>query len=72
MYFVGDMVRPGLLGQHPSLTDLDEGDLKYSTDFRSVYAAVLEDWMGAPSDKVLGKSYKKAQLLAKTAPAVKR
>src|SRR6185503_9680745 len=59
MYFVGDMLRPGLLGEHPSLTDLDEGDLKFSVDFRSVYAAVLEDWMGAPSTKILGRPFKK-------------
>jgi uncharacterized protein (DUF1501 family) len=63
MYFVGDMIKPGLLGQHPSLTDLDEGDLKYNVDFRSVYAAVLEDWMGAPSEKILGHPYKKAKVI---------
>lgn len=63
MYFVGDMIRPGLLGDHPSLTDLDDGDLKFNVDFRSVYANVLEDWMGAPSDKVLGKQFKKAKIL---------
>lgn len=62
MYFVGDMIKPGLLGDHPSLTDLDEGDLKFNVDFRSVYASVLEDWMGAPSEKILGRKYKKAQV----------
>jgi uncharacterized protein (DUF1501 family) len=36
MYFVGDMIRPGVLGDHPSLTDLDDGDLKFNVDFRSV------------------------------------
>ena len=63
MYFVGEMIKPGLLGEHPSLTDLDEGDLKYNVDFRSVYAAVLEDWMGAPSDRILGKGYRKAKII---------
>ena len=63
MYFVGEMIKPGLLGEHPSLTDLDEGDLKYNVDFRSVYAAVLEDWMGASSDKILGKGYRKAKII---------
>jgi uncharacterized protein (DUF1501 family) len=63
MYFVGDMIKPGLLGDHPSLTDLDDGDLKYNVDFRSVYTAVLEDWMGAPSEKILGKAYKKAKII---------
>lgn len=63
MYFVGDMVRPGLLGQHPSLTDLDQGDLKFNVDFRSIYAGVLEDWMKSPSEKILGGSYRKANLI---------
>jgi uncharacterized protein (DUF1501 family) len=63
MYFVGDMVKPGLLGRHPSLTTLDGGDLVFNVDFRSVYAAVLEDWMGTPSKQVLGRAYRKAVIL---------
>jgi uncharacterized protein (DUF1501 family) len=63
MYFVGDMIRPGVIGNHPSLTDLDEGDLKFNVDFRSVYAAVLEDWLGADAQQVLGKTYRKAKII---------
>jgi uncharacterized protein (DUF1501 family) len=63
MYFVGDMIRPGVIGNHPSLTDLDEGDLKFNVDFRSVYAAVLEDWLGADAQQVLGKPYRKAKII---------
>jgi len=63
MYFIGEQVKPGLLGTHPSLTDLDDGDLRFSVDFRSVYSAVLEDWMGAPADKILGKQFKKAKII---------
>ena len=55
MFLIGDNVQNGLLGKHPSLTKLDEGDLVYNTDFREVYAAVLEDWMGADSTAILGK-----------------
>jgi len=62
MYFVGDMVRPGLLGTHPSLTDLDQGDLKYNVDFRSIYTGVLKDWMGADAEKVLRGQFRKAKL----------
>ena len=65
MYFVGDMVRPGLLGQHPSLTALDQGDLKFNVDFRSAYTAILEDWLGAPSEKILGRKYRKVRILNK-------
>ena len=63
MFVVGDMIRPGLLGEHPSLTDLDDGDLKFNVDFRSVYAAVLEDWMGAPAEKILGREFPKASIV---------
>jgi uncharacterized protein (DUF1501 family) len=63
LFLMGDMVRPGLLGKHPSLSDLDQGDLKYTVDFRSIYASVLEDWMGAPADKVLQGKFQKAKIL---------
>jgi len=63
MFLVGPMVKAGVVGTHPSLTDLDGGDLKFTTDFRSVYASVLDDWMRAPAAKVLGGSYPKAKVL---------
>ncbi len=63
MFLIGDNVQHGLLGKHPSLTNLDQGDLKFNTDFREVYAAVLENWMGADSKAILGKKYKKADVL---------
>lgn len=47
--------KTGFLGDHPSLSDLDEeGDLHFHTDFRSVYATLLEKWLGFPSEPVLG------------------
>ena len=63
MFLIGDMVKPGLLGMHPSVTKLDEGDLIYNTDFRQVYATVLSDWMGADDKAILGKTYTKANVL---------
>jgi uncharacterized protein (DUF1501 family) len=54
MFLLGSPVKPGLYGRQPSLTDLDRGDLRFSTDFRSVYATVLEKWLGADSTRVLG------------------
>jgi len=50
-------VKGGLYGKHPSLTDLDDGDLKMTTDFRSVYGTVIEKWFKAEQEKVLGASY---------------
>jgi uncharacterized protein (DUF1501 family) len=63
MFLIGDNVKAGLLGKHPSLTKLDQGDLIYNTDFRQVYASVLEDWMGADSKEILGKKYSKSAVL---------
>ena len=54
----GPMVRPGLIGNHPSLTDLDDGDLKYGIDFRSVYAGILKEWLGADPQKILRGSFR--------------
>ena len=63
MFLVGSKVRPGILGNHPSLGDLDRGDLKFGIDFRSVYAGILGDWMQADSDAILGERFRRAQLL---------
>ncbi len=59
----GPMVRPGVLNPHPSLTDLDSGDLKYTQDFRDVYAGILEGWLKADSAKVLGGPRRAMQLI---------
>jgi uncharacterized protein (DUF1501 family) len=50
----GPCVRPGLVGTYPSLTDLADGDLKMTVDFRRVYATVLESWLGLPAKEALG------------------
>ena len=57
LFVLGGGVKPGLYGAYPSLTDLHDGDLKFNTDFRSVYATALEKWLGAPSEQVLGRKY---------------
>lgn len=64
MFFFGPMVKAGVHGRHPSLTDLDDGDLKFHTDFRSVYADVLTSWMRADPKRVLGGSFKPASVVA--------
>lgn len=50
-------------GDHPSLANLDDGDLRFNVDFRSVYAAVLGDWLKTDADAVLGKRWRPAQVL---------
>jgi uncharacterized protein (DUF1501 family) len=46
MFVVGKGVKGGFYGQHPSLTDLDDGNMKMTTDFRSVYATMIKEWLG--------------------------
>jgi uncharacterized protein (DUF1501 family) len=57
MFVIGEAVVAGPIGAHPSLAELDGGDLKFHTDFRSVYAALLDDWLRVPSADVLGARY---------------
>ena len=48
-------MKGGIYGSQPSLTDLDAaGNLKFTVDFRSVYATVLDRWLGSDSQAVLG------------------
>jgi uncharacterized protein (DUF1501 family) len=55
--FVVSSGKGGFYGAHPALNDLDEGDLKFHTDFRSVYATLLEKWLGFASEPVLGSKF---------------
>ncbi|GAB4147514.1 MAG: DUF1501 domain-containing protein [Planctomycetaceae bacterium] len=64
VFVIGDAVKPGVIGKHPSLTDLVNGDLKHHTDFRSVYATLLESWLGVRSQPILGKKYPTLPFLA--------
>lgn len=57
LILAGAGVRSGFCGAHPSLTDLDDGDVKFHTDFRQVYATVLNHWLGCDSEKVIGGRY---------------
>jgi uncharacterized protein (DUF1501 family) len=54
LFVAGPSVKGGVVGKHPSLADLDAGDLKFHTDFRSIYATLLDSWLGCDSKAVLG------------------
>ena len=53
VYLSGPKLGSTLLGKQPSLSDLDDGDIKFSIDFRCVYATIIEDWLGMLSKDVL-------------------
>lgn len=62
IFLAGPMVKPGVLGKTPSLTDLDGGDLRFTLDFRSLYAGILADWMEADPAPILGRNWRPAKL----------
>ncbi len=57
VFAVGPRVRGGYHGEHPNLADLDDGDLKMTTDFRAVYATILERTLGFDPKGVLGQPF---------------
>lgn len=65
MFVVGEKVKAGLLGKYPSLApgDLYNGDIRYTTDFRGVYAGLLEGWLKTPSAPVLGRQFEPLALV---------
>src|SRR5439155_23802286 len=64
LFVVGPVAKPGLVGEHPSFDDLDDGDLKHHTDFRRVYAALLDAWLGLPAAPIVGPEYAPMDLFA--------
>jgi len=57
MFLAGGGLKGGIYGDYPSLTDLDDGDLRFHTDFRQIYATLLDKWLLTPSQPVLGGSF---------------
>jgi len=57
MLVLGAGLTGGLYGTHPSLAQLGDGDLIYTTDFRTVYATLLDGWLGCPSEPLLGEKF---------------
>jgi len=66
MMLIGGLVRGGIYGTAPSLSldpsnptlENNAADVKYETDFRSVYAKILDSWLGANSVAILGADYR--------------
>ncbi|MEV5976455.1 DUF1501 domain-containing protein [Streptomyces sp. NPDC052114] len=53
VFVLGEPVRGGFYGDQPSLTDLTDDDLRTTTDFRDVYATLLDRVLGADPAKIL-------------------
>ena len=63
VFLTGNRVKPGLIGKHPSLSNLEDGDVKFHTDFRQIYATVLDGWLGVKSAPILDGSFKPVDAL---------
>jgi uncharacterized protein (DUF1501 family) len=64
LFLVGGKVKSGLHGEHPSLTNLEDGNLKHSIDFRQIYATVLDRWLGVKSNSIVGEGFPAIQCLS--------
>ena len=65
LFAFGPHVRGGEHGEAPSLRSLDSaGNLRHSTDFRQIYASVLENWWQLPSERVLQRRFEPLKFIA--------
>jgi len=65
-FAIGEHVKGGFYGTYPSLKPSDQeegGNLRFSTDFRSVYSTMLDDWMGLNPAPIIGGTFEKVQFL---------
>lgn len=63
LFMAGNRLRGGLIGPHPDLHDLQADAPVPHTDFRQVYATLLEQWLALPSQPILGQSFPTLDLL---------
>jgi uncharacterized protein (DUF1501 family) len=63
LFVSGPSIKAGAVGKHPSLSDLTQGDLRYHTDFRRVYATLLDQWLKVDSKTVLNEKFEHLELL---------
>jgi uncharacterized protein (DUF1501 family) len=65
LFALGNGVQRGLYGDAPNLAALvDNGNVPYTTDFRRVYATVIERWLGVPHEALLGQKWEQLGFLA--------
>ncbi|WP_201985955.1 DUF1501 domain-containing protein [Hymenobacter rubidus] len=55
----GALQKKGILNDASDLANLDQGDLRHQVDFRSIYASVLKDWLGADDMAILGSGFER-------------
>ncbi|MGN7819910.1 DUF1501 domain-containing protein [Chitinophaga sp. 22536] len=64
MFLIGGALkRRGVLNDGPDLMNLKDGDLQYKVDFKSVYATLLDKWLGANDKMILKSDYAKLDFI---------
>ena len=63
VFLMGSRVKSGLIGKQPRLDQLQDGDIKFHTDFRAVYATLLAQWLGWPAGPILGDGFAPVDVL---------
>lgn len=63
LFVLGKGIKGGIYGDPPDLANLDNGNLRFQTDFRSIYATVLDGWLGADAATILGSQFPKVGFL---------
>lgn len=66
VFVFGKAVKGGIIGTNPSLTNLDNGNLRMQYDFRQIYASILKQWFGTNNSEysaVLGKDFTQLPLI---------
>ena len=69
MFMAGAAVKSGLIGKLPSLNDLQDGDLRHHTDFRQVYAAVIQNWFECEAEPILKGKFAAVDVFSDSAKA---
>ena len=66
-FVLGGSVEGGLYGQYPSLRDADlsEGDMAYTTDFRTTYATILDRWLGLDPDPIVHGQFEQFEFITR-------
>ncbi|MGH7143658.1 MAG: DUF1501 domain-containing protein [Planctomycetota bacterium] len=54
LFVIGSQIKPGLHGTFPDMNTLERGDLKFTTDFRNIYADMIGTWLGGDAKAILG------------------
>lgn len=58
IFLIGNNLKgKGVYNEAPNLEDLDDGDLKFTVDFKNIYATLLRKWLQTDSDKILGNKF---------------